>query len=376
MFHIVWNGIISETALLGKAVEGLQKRLPPNWMLGHRQDLQNSLPGKEHFDAILEIRDPHGSTATIIVETKAKPIEARQVISILANWQRTLTAQASASPMGNGERVLMAVAPYLGPSTRERLSASGISYADLTGNFKLVINSPAVFIEVQGANRNPWREDRPLRSLKGSRAARAVRGFLDYQTPFGIRELASGTGSSAATISRVSDLLERDAIVSRESPRGPICSVNWEGLVRRWAMDYSFLNHNKVMPWIEPRGTGVLFDRLRNTQFPYAVTGSFAAIRFAPVVQPRLVALYAADPEEAANELGLRPAGTGGNVLMGRPFDPVVFERTEVNAGITYARITQVLADLLTGPGRGSAEAERLFDYMRVNEDSWKISLA
>ena len=29
------------------------------------------------------------------------------------------------------------------------------------------------------------------------------------------------------------------------------------------------------------------------------------------------------------NRLGLRPADTGGNVLIGQPFDPVVFDRTE-----------------------------------------------
>ena len=72
--------------------------------------------------------------------------------------------------------------------------------------------------------------------------------------------------------------------------------------------------------------------------------------------------------------LGLRPADTGGNVLIGQPFDPVVFDRTERDGGINYARMTQVAADLMTGPGRGPAEAEGLIEWMESNEDLWRLS--
>ena len=120
-------------------------------------------------------------------------------------------------------------------------------------------------------------------------------------------------------------------------------------------------------------GRGVLFERLRNANFRYAVTGSFAATRLAPVAEPRLVTIYAEDPEAAAGQLGLRSAETGGNVLILRPFDPVAFERAQCADGITYTRVTQVLADLMKGPGRGPAEAEGLVEWMRDNEDIWKL---
>ena len=58
-----------------------------------------------------------------------------------------------------------------------------------------------------------------------------------------------------------------------------------------------------------------------------------------------------------------------------RPFDPVVFERAEYDNDITYARVTQVLLDLITGPGRGPAEAEALLEWMRDNEDKWKLPM-
>ena len=71
--------------------------------------------------------------------------------------------------------------------------------------------------------------------------------------------------------------------------------------------------------WLEPRGVSALFARLRDTGIRYAVTGSFAAYRLAPVAEQRLAALYVDDLDDiAAQSLGLRPAETGGNVLLVR----------------------------------------------------------
>ena len=213
----------------------------------------------------------------------------------------------------------------------------------------------------------------PLRSLQGRRSARVVRAFLDYQPPFGTRELAALTGNAPASISRVAELLERDAIIERPSPRGAIVSVDWKRLLRRWAVDYDFSAANRMIPCLEPRGLPRLFQKLREAGFAYAVTGSFAANRYAPLAEPRLGTIYVADLDDAINRLGLRPAETGGNVLIGQSFDPVVFDRTERDDGVTYARITQVVADLMTGPGRGPAEAEGLIEWMEFNEEAWRL---
>ena len=75
------------------------------------------------------------------------------------------------------------------------------------------------------------------------------------------------------------------------------------------------------------------------------------------------------------NQWDCAPAETGGNVLIVRPFDPVVFERVECDDGIAYARVTQVLLDLMKGPGRGPAESEALLEWMRINEDKWKLTM-
>ena len=378
MFHIMRNGYISETKLVDTVAREIRGRLPSQWALlnrGEKVRVGQVNNRSRMIDAILEIRDPQGISTSIVVEAKNTPVEPNRV-SFAAGMLLELTRLLSEE---DGELdaapVSMMLSPFLSPLARERLVAAGISYADSTGNLRLSADKPAIFIETQGQDKNPFRENRPLRSLKGRRAARAVRSFLDYRTPFGTRELAGETQNSLATVSRVSDLLEREAIIVRDGPRGRISSVDWETLVRRWAMDYDFAKANSSTTYLEPRGSRVLFDRLRETDFRYAVTGSFAAVRLAPVAEPRLVTLYADDPETAAASLGLRPAETGGNVAIARPFDPVVFERTENADGITYARVTQVMLDLMTGPGRGPAEAESLLEWMRENEETWKLQL-
>ena len=372
------NSYISETRLIDTAASDIGTRLPPRWLL---RDRERIVPGQfpqgltREVDAILEIRDPDGLSSDIIVEVKTRPVEPRLVAGVASQLKSLSISRHHESGQPGAIPATMLVSTYLSPLARERLAEAGISYADSTGNLRLTVDRPAVFIETQGADKNPFREERPLRSLKGGRAARVARGLLDYRPPFGTRELAAETASSPAMISRVSSLLEPDEIVTKEGPRGRIVSVDWEALTRRWAMDYDFVSSNVLTTWLEPRGARALLGRLRVASFRYAVTGSFAANRLAPIAEPRLVTLFADAPEVAARSQGLRPAETGGNVLIVRPFDPVVFERAEYDNDITYARVTQVLLDLMTGPGRGPAEAEALLEWMRNNEDKWKLPM-
>ena len=371
------NSDTSGTKLLGAVAQDIRSRLPSRWSLLNRGEevrVGQGIGRTRVIDAILEIRDPQGLSTSIVVDVKGTPVEPNRV-SFAVEKLRELAQLLSEENLEISAPVPMMLSPFFSRLARERLVAAGISYADSTGNLRLSADRPAIFIETQGQDRNPFRENRPLQSLKGSRAARAVRAFLDYRPPFGTRELAGETQNALATVSRVSDLLLREAIIVRDGSRGRISSVDWETLVRRWAMDYDFAKANSLTTFLEPRGPSVLFDRLCEADFRYAVTGSFAAVRLAPVAEPRLVTLYADDPEGAADRLGLRPAETGGNVVIARPFEPVVFERAEQDNGITYARVTQVLLDLMTGPGRGPAEAEGLQEWMRENEEIWKLQL-
>lgn len=371
------NIVFSETDLLKIAYEGISNRLPPDWSLHYLDSWRERPIGRVHIDGAFEITDPEGRSAIVVLEAKRGQVDARQVFQLKDYLWYVLSAQGNdtLAPYLPGGVGLMVVAPYIGPLAKERLSEAGVSFVDLTGNIRFVLNRPAIFIEAQGADRNPYRENVPLRSLRGRGAARAVRGLLDYRPPFGIRELAIATENSASTISRVSDLLERESILYREERRGRILSVDWERLLRRWADDYDFMGANRITAWLEPRGMRVLFDKLRRADFEYAVTGSFAAVRIAPVAEPRLAVIYAANRAAAAKSLGLRPADTGGNVLIGRPFDPVVFQRTQQDDEIMYVSVTQTVADLIKGPGRGPSEAESLIEWMHHREDVWQIPM-
>jgi len=107
----------------------------------------------------------------------------------------------------------------------------------------------------------------------------------------------------------------------------------------------------------------LVLDKLRNAGFKYVVTGSFATLRSTTVAQPRMIALYVEDPDVAEGELGLRQTETGGNVMIGKPFDPVVFGRTNSFDEATYAMVSQVAADLTDGARpwpNGGGELDRL----------------
>lgn len=372
LLHVMWNSDISETKMLRIAKEELERRLPPGWLLRLKEQVRLS-PSKDYADGILEIKTSDGTSATVLIESKQRYLEARDVPRQVRIWRNALKNQGL--PLINEEANIMVVTPYLGRSARDELAREGISFVDSTGNMRFVLRKPAVFIEAQGSNKNPLRENVTLKSLRGRGAGRVVRGLLDYQPPFGIRRLSSEIQGSAASISRVVDLLEREAIINRDSPRGQILSVNWEQLLRRWIRDYNFMEANKMRTYLEPRGIPEALSKLTKADFRYAITGSFAAARYAPITPSRLLMVYADYPEGAEEQLQLRNAETGGNVLLGRPFDPVVFERTEISNQLTYAKVSQVAADLLTGTGRNPSEGEALIAWMKENEEKWRIPL-
>ena len=119
-------------------------------------------------------------------------------------------------------------------------------------------------------------------------------------------------------------------------------------------------------------GPRALLDRLREVDLEYAVTGSLAAeqkVRFAPAA---LASVYVRDIRRAAEALSLRPAPSGGNVVLVTPASGVAFERTWSDGPTTYAALSQVAADLLASPGRAPSEAEALIEWMEGNESAWR----
>lgn len=351
---------ISETQLISSLEDQLRRRLPPSWTIDVKREPKTP---RGRPDALLRLRGPDGRETQLVVEAKAN-VEPRNVSDMVAQLRRWPDAKP------------FVFAQFLSPRAREELTESGVGYADSTGNMRLVVDQPALFIETDGANSNPFPAHRafPIRTLKGPSAARVVRALCDFAPPYGIRQLAARAGTSPASVSRVVDLLDRDALLTR-GPRGEVSTVDWSGVIRRWAQDYSFTESNRTEMFLEPRGLDSLQRKLEKSRDTYAVTGSMPAAAVAPAVSPRLAAVYVEDTPRAAERLGLRPAEAGANVLLVEPFDPVVFDRTWSRDGLVYCALSQVAADLLSSPGRGPAEGTELIRWMEANEDAWRSNL-
>jgi hypothetical protein len=352
----VGNKSVSDNVIVADVLAALQGRLPSGWAGSVLK--RSKAAGVVPVDAVLSVRRKGAASGIVRVEAKSR-VEPKDVDYLAATLRPT-----------QDEPVLIA-APYLSPRTQERLRSRGFAYADLTGNVRLELTEPGLFIETTGAQENPEPSPRDRKSLKGAKAGRLVRALCDFKPPVGLRELAKRAGVDPGYTSRVVDLLDREAIVTRTA-RGPITTVDWRALLKRWSQEYSPFRRQGATMYLAARGIPAVTERLTQLKVRYAVTGSWAAAEVAPVAPPRLLTLYVDRPRDVEQVLDLRPAEAGANVALFTPFDDVVFERTSVKKGITIAALSQIAADLMTSPGRGPNEGEALMQWMQENEDAWR----
>ncbi len=355
VLHTVRNEAFSDNMLIREGLRVLRGRLPPGWTVS--EAALESRPGA--VDAAAEIVAPDGRVGAVALEARARldPKGARDLID------------ATREARAHGAFVV--VARYLSGSTRARLQEADVGYVDLTGNVRVILARPGLFIETQGASEDPDREERPARSLRGAKAGRIVRTLVDRKEPPGVREIAALTKIDAGYVSRVLSLLDTEALITRIG-RGRIESVDWPALLRRWARDAPLESRGNARTYLEPRGLSAFVARLAVSDERYAVTGSLAAATVAPLAAPRLATVWLRDTAEAASRLALRQAEAGANVLLIEPDDEGVFEGAVKRDGVRYAATSQVAVDLLTSTGRGPAEGEELITWMRENEGAWR----
>jgi hypothetical protein len=268
---------------------------------------------------------------------------------------------------------VLVVAPWLSARTQAVLREQDISDVDLTGNAWIRLNVPAMFVSAVGAARNPEPREREQVRLRGAKAGRLVRTLIDVQPPYGVRELATATGLNPGYVSRLLDALDKDALVDRSSRR-EVSGVDYVALLRRWTQTYELFKSNGVRRFVAPQGAQQALEHLKSVTSAgrIAVTGSFAAVRHAPVAASALLTAYADDLSSMADALNLLPADEGANVVLLRPFDSAVWERLELDGGISHVAPSQVAADCLTGTGRMPAEGEALLAWMNENEAAWR----
>lgn len=350
----VCNVQIQNNILVREGFRALERRLPAGWSVS-----QAGPAPEAPADAVAELSAPDRRTVPLVLAVRSR-LDPKGVLPLL---------QATGSLRARGP--LIVVARYLSPATRTRLQEHELNYLDLTGNVRLVVPEPGLFIETQGAAEDPDREERPARSLRGPKAGRVVRALVDRKQPPGVRELAVMTKVDAGYVSRVLAFLDSEALVTRVG-RGRIGTVDWRPLLRRWAQEAPLASRGETRTYLEPRGLSALVARLAKSDERYAVTGGLAAVAFAPTAPARLATIWIRDAVEAAARLGLRPAEAGANVLLIEPTDEGVFEGAAQRDGVWHAAPSQVVVDLLTSPGRGPAEGEELINWMLANEEAWR----
>lgn len=346
------NTAPSTTQAVRAVVEAITPRVPAGWSAKRVRS-----PGRGRGEpALLRLRSPEGDAFDF------------EIVRVASPTPRSLTELVDAR--STSDRLLV-VSSYLSPRAREVLEERRVSYGDATGNIKLVSDEPPLWMEAVGASSNPWSSTQRLQSLRGRSAARAVRAVTDFTPPFGVRELSEKSAVPLGTVSRVIDLLDREALITRKS-RGPVTDVDVAGVIQRWTQDYDFSTSNRVVSHLEPRGVPTLRDKLSKATWRYAATGSFAAQEFAPIAPARLGAIFVDDVVLAAEKLGVTEVESGANLLLIEPFDEVVFERTLQRDDLVVVSPSQLAADLLTGPGRAPSEGEELLRWMEENEDAWR----
>jgi hypothetical protein len=330
----------TDNIVLRETIAQLQRCLPLHWTTAV------SVKTNDQADARMTIKTPSGASAALA-------IGARQQLD-----PRFVTALADGLKATAADGFLV-VAPFLGERTRERLDQVGVGYVDLTGNMRLSLDRPTVFIRTAGAERSPWRQGRAARALDGIKACRLVRALCDGTPPFGVRALAARAGTDPGYVSRLLEQLDREELIER-TPRGPVTAVDVAGLLRRWTVDYRFEDANRAFPCAHPHGVPATLARLAAASFPYAITGRAGAAALLDSALPASLTVYVDNPERVARTVGARPVddSRAANLILLQPFDGIVFEETWERDGLRFAARAQIVADLLGSRPPGPAQAD------------------
>lgn len=356
-----------EADVLRRGIDLLIERLPTSWKTTVTEQVA-ATPGGRRADAVVDVVASDGSRAALVFEAK-RSLVIRDLPGVTTQLRSIIDQLQS----GTTSVIPIIAARYLAPSARQWLQEHDVSYVDATGNLRVVVDEPALFLHGTGADRDPWRgPGRPRATLQGPPAARVVRALVDCSSPVSVPELVHRSGASTGATYRVVEFLEREGLIERQA-RGRVVAVQWRRILERWSEDYGFQQSNTVISYLQPRGIAALADDLRGSSgLPYALTGSLAAERLAPYAPPRLAMLYAKDPREVVERLDLRAVDGGANVLVAGTDYDVVFDRTVEDGGLRFVAPSQTAVDLLTAPGRGPAEGQALLDWMQTHEADWQ----
>jgi hypothetical protein len=350
----------TEGELLDAAIEILTGNLPAGWAV------EKISSGDDPEPRDLTIKSPMGNAqANVLVEAR-QDVSAHDVQVLMGGPWRRWRKQA-------GNQPILLIAPYIGPRVRDLLEEEEISYVDLTGNVRISLNYPGIYIRTEGAQRNPS-GTKAKAGLKGAKVGAIVRVLVDAKPPLTGADIARTSNVNEGYVSRVLETLSDEGLIDRES-FGPVTDVDWPALLRRRSQALDLFRTPGSYRYVARQGVRGLLTVLPSVPSdpPPTITGSFAAERLSPVASASLLVVYTMNPKMLADDLNLLPSDTGADTILVRPENNVMFARSaEDPTGLTWAAPSQVAIDCLAGDGRMPSEGEAVIDWMREDESRWR----
>jgi hypothetical protein len=298
------------------------------------------------------VRDPKKRKVTCLVLARRR-VESRDLGAIAASAART-------------RNPALLVSSYLSPVVRERLRGFGIGHWDLTGSAQIGLGDVGLCIEQNGTGTAGGGE-RSARSLCGEMAGRVVRALVDVMPPYALGTLAERAGVETSCASRVVAFLA-DAGLVRRKLRGKIEAVDWPELLRRWSLDAPLQSRGEATHHLSPRGIPDFLDRLGQSGYLHALTGEVAFARLAAGAPADVAVLYVDDVAETVAQFRLHPADGVANVVLVKPSDRSVFNRSTEIAGLRYVSPSLMAADLGASPA-----FESVLSWMAKHESAWRL---
>lgn len=362
--------VLQQKELIQTALKLLAARLPPGWTV---ERVEGEAAGTGEGDALFAFKTYSGmGMGLAIVETR-RNFAAADIERLLGGLTRRLREAVGSHPV-------LLVTDFLSPRTRELLAQEDISYLDLTGNMRLVMQSPPIFVETAGADRRPsTTATKRSAGLAGVKVGRVVRFLAQVVPPYGVNDIEEETGISRGYVSRVLDRFAEEALIRRE-PRGPVEAVDWPAMLRQRGQSVDLFRANMTRTYVSPNGARAALQTLPRS--PHAndvvVTGSFAAVRKAPVAAPSLLVMYLVPGarlpsfEDFERGLGLLPTDEAADVVLLWPSNDRVVEDPWTADGLQFVNLPQLAVDCLGGSGRMPAEGEALLEWMQTSTDDWQ----
>ena len=344
-----------------EAVRILEERLPSRWTV----ETQPSTNPNEDWDLIVKTESGNGQSS-LLMEMRQNFVP-RDVGELTGGFVRRLRGRTSHVP-------ILLVAPYISARARDLLIENDINYLDLTGNVRITLEHPGLFVLTEGAQSDPAPVARGSRGLRGAKVGAVVRTLIDSRPPYTGAQIAKASSVNEGYVSRILDTLIDEGLITR--PRsGPVLDADWAALLRHRAAAPKPCRKTGTFRFVARNGTQQLLASVANvdSEEQPVITGSFAAVRLAPVAAPTQLVLYTMNPRLLASRLPLMEVESGADTVLIRPENNVVMSRPWNEDGLRYAAPSQVAIDCLSGSGRMPAEGEAVIDWMVANEERWRM---